>query len=105
MLYEDFGATQVAVFGSLAEQDWFSKTSDIDIVVWGLSCDSYLDALWKTRDFASEFKIDLVNFHSAKGRFRDRIQCQAVHIQKRAADYIEFSVNSHTSLTIRENIY
>ena len=24
MLYEDFGATQVAVFGSLAGQEWFS---------------------------------------------------------------------------------
>ena len=27
MLYEDFGATQVAVFGSLAGQKWFSKRS------------------------------------------------------------------------------
>ena len=48
MLYEDFSATQVAVFGSLAEQDGFSITSDIDIVVWGLSRDSYLDALWES---------------------------------------------------------
>ena len=34
-LYEDFGATQVAVFGSLAEPESFSKWSDIDIAVWG----------------------------------------------------------------------
>ena len=35
MLYEDFGATQVAVFGSLAEPKVFSKWSDIDIAVSG----------------------------------------------------------------------
>ncbi len=81
LLYEDFGATQVAVFGSLAEQDWFSKGSDIDIAVWGLPGDTYLDAVWETRNFSPEFKIDLVNFHSATGRFRARIQSQAVSIQ------------------------
>ena len=81
LLYEDFGATQVAVFGSLAEQDWFSKWSDIDIAVWGLPGDTYLDAVWETRNFSPEFKIDLVNFHSATGRFRARIQSQAVSIQ------------------------
>ena len=81
MLYKDFSATQVAVFGSLAGRDWFSKGSDIDIAVWGLLGDVYLDALWETRNFSREFKIDLVNFHSAKGRFRERIQSQAVPIQ------------------------
>ena len=78
MLYKDFGATQVAVFGSLAQQTWFSKSSDIDVVAWGFSGDTYLDALWETRNFSRTFKIDLVNFDSAKGRFRERIQDQAV---------------------------
>ena len=87
MLYEDFGATQVAVFGSLAGQKWFSKWSDIDIAVWGLPDDTYLDALWETRNFSPEFKIDLVNFHSAKGRFRERIQSQAIPIQQGETDY------------------
>ncbi len=87
MLYEDFGATQVAVFGSLAERDWFSKGSDIDIAVWGLSGDTYLDALWKTVGFSSEFKIDLVNFGETKGRFRKRLQTQAIFIQKEKIDF------------------
>ena len=34
LLYTDFGASQVAVFGSLAEPDAFSYWSDIDIAVW-----------------------------------------------------------------------
>ena len=82
MLYEDFGAARVAVFGSLAQGTCFSKSSDIDVVVWGLPGDTYLEALWEIRNFSREFKIDLVNFDSAKGRFRERIQSQAVSIQR-----------------------
>ena len=82
MLYEDFGATQVAVFGSLAEQDWFSKGSDIDIVAWGISSDKYFRAVAETIGFSQEFRIDLVCFEDCKGRFRERVQKQAVPIEK-----------------------
>ena len=99
MLYEDFGATQVAVFGSLAGQKWFSKGSDIDIAVWGLPGDTYLNALWETRNFSPEFKIDLVNFHSAKGRFRERIQSQAIRVQRGETD-----CSSQTIRTEREEM-
>lgn len=93
MLYAEFGARQVAVFGSLAEQCWFSKESDIDIVVWGLSSDKYLDALWQTVGFSQEFRIDLVDFSETTGRFRERIQNQAVYIQ-----------NDNTGVTTDNNI-
>ena len=82
MLYEDFGATQVAVFGSLAGRDWFSKESDIDIVVWGMPSDLYFRAVAQTIGFSQEFRIDLVNFDNCKGQFRERIQNQAVLIEK-----------------------
>ncbi len=99
MLYEDFGATQVAVFGSLTGQKWFSKGSDIDIAVWGLSGDTYLNALWEIRNFSPEFKIDLINFHSAKGRFRERIQSQAIPVQQGETD-----CSSQTIPTAREKM-
>ena len=82
MLYEDFGATQVAVFGSLAQQTWFSKSSDIDIAVWGMPPDLYFRAVAQTIGFSQEFRIDLVNFDNCKGQFRERVQNQAVPIQK-----------------------
>ena len=105
MLYEDFGATQVAVFGSLAEQKWFSKGSDIDIAVWGLPGDTYLDALWETRNFSPEFKIDLVNFHSAKGRFRDRIQSQAIPLQIGETALNKLTPNCQANHTKTEETY
>ncbi len=105
LLYEDFGAAQVAVFGSLAQQIWFSKSSDIDVVVWGLPGDTYLEALWETRNFSREFKIDLVNFDSAKGRFRERIQSQAVPVRRGETNYRRLIPKCQTSPTEREEIY
>ena len=83
-LYEDFGATQVAVFGSLAEPDAFSKWSDIDIAVWGLPNDKYFRASSIASDISGLFKVDLVDFESCKGVFRERIQSQLTPIKKGA---------------------
>ena len=81
LLYDEFGATQIAVFGSLAEPMWFTKWSDIDIAVWGLSEDGYLDALGKTLGFDPKFKIDLTKFENADVLFRERILQQARFIK------------------------
>ncbi|MDE0682119.1 MAG: hypothetical protein OXI63_04310 [Candidatus Poribacteria bacterium] len=91
MLYEDFGATQVAVFGSLAEADTFSKWSDIDIAVWGIPNDKYLRAASVTSDISGLFKVDLVDFDSCKGLFRQRIQSQLTPIKKGAIHKVDRS--------------
>ncbi len=83
LLYEQFGATQVAVFGSLTEPMWFTSKSDIDIAVSGLSHDMYDKAYSKIMNFDSEFKIDLINFDISQGIFRERVKYQGIPIQKR----------------------
>ena len=82
MLYEDFDATQVGVFGSLVEPDAFSKWSDIDIAVWGIPNDKYFRASSIASDISGLFKVDLVDFESCKGLFRERIQSQLIPIEK-----------------------
>ena len=82
MLYEDFSATQVAVFGSLAQQTWFSKSSDIDIAVWGIPSDKYFRAVWEAEDISRLFKLDMVDFENCKGLLRERIESQSVRIGK-----------------------
>ena len=82
LLYEQCGATQVAVFGSLTEPMWFTKGSDIDIAVSGLSHDAYDKARKKIMNFDSEFKIDIINFDMSKGLFRERVKYQAIPIEK-----------------------
>ena len=82
LLYEEFGATQVVVFGSLTEPMWFTKGSDIDIAVSGLSHKIYDKACVKIRYFDAEFIIDIINFDTSKGLFRERIKHQAIPIEK-----------------------
>lgn len=82
LLYEQFGATQVVVFGSLAEPIGFTNRSDIDIAVSGLSTDDYDKARRMVMDFKSGFKIDFINFDTSKGLFRERIKYQAILIEK-----------------------
>ena len=83
-LYKDFGATRVAVFGSLAEPKAFSKWSDIDIAVSGIPNDKYFRASSVTSDISGLFKVDLVDFKDCKGLFRERIQSQLIPIKKGA---------------------
>ena len=82
LLYEQFDAAQVAVFGSLTEPMWFTKGSDIDIAVSGLSNDAYDKARIAIMNFDSEFKIDIVNLDMSKGLFRERVKHQAIPIQR-----------------------
>ncbi len=84
VLYKDFDVTQVAVFGSLAEPESFSKWSDIDIAVWGIPNDKYFRASSIASDISGLFKVDLVDFESCKGIFRERIQSQLTPIEKGA---------------------
>lgn len=86
VLYRDFGATKVAVFGSLTEPKRFRQNSDIDILVWGVSYDKCLDALWETKGLDPEFKIDIINFKSVDRLFRDRILSKAIPIDKAGTD-------------------
>ena len=82
LLYDEFGATRVAVFGSLTEPIGFTKSSDIDIAVWGISDDTHSKANNKVMDMSTGFKIDLINFDMMKGYFRERVQQHAIPIQK-----------------------
>ena len=82
LLYEEFGATRVAVFGSLTEPIAFTNRSDIDIAVSGLSTDDYDKAWRRVMDFKSGFKIDFINFDTSKGHFRERIKHQAIPIER-----------------------
>ena len=82
LLYEEFGATQVVVFGSLTEPMWFMKGSDIDIAVSGLSGGAYDKAWTKIRHLDPEFTIDIINFDRSKGLFRERVKHQAIPIEK-----------------------
>ncbi len=109
LLYDEFSATQVAVFGSLAEPIGFSKSSDIDIAVWGLSDKTHSDAYWKIKGIDTGFKIDLINFDITKGLFRERVQQQVIPIKKGEQPTLWKTLYEHLQRqvfpTVEEEIY
>ena len=82
LLYDEFNASQVFVFGSLTEPMGFTKGSDIDIAVSGLSDDAYDKAYGKVVYFDALFKIDFINFDRLEGLFRERVKHQAIPIER-----------------------
>ncbi|MCC9078792.1 nucleotidyltransferase domain-containing protein [Litorilinea aerophila] len=60
LLKEQFGATRVVLFGSLAHGRWFSPTSDVDLAAWGLAPADFFTAVARLQDLAPGFEVDLV---------------------------------------------
>jgi predicted nucleotidyltransferase len=60
LLREQFGASRVMLFGSLAQGRSFSRWSDLDLAAWGLQPDDYFVAVARLHDLSPEFKVDLV---------------------------------------------
>ncbi len=106
VLYQDYGASKVAVFGSLAEREWFTENSDIDMVVSGLSHNRYLDALWEVDNLSRKFKIELIDFNLTKGLFRERIQEQSIYIKREETDIHKMVCEAYiTTLPEKGKVY
>ena len=74
LLYDQFQASRVVVFGSLIHELWFSPTSDIDLAAWGISSEDYFVAVAKLQEIAEDFKIDLVAMEHCKSPLREVIE-------------------------------
>ncbi len=80
LLKEQFGATRVVAFGSLAHEAWFNARSDIDLMAEGIPPEKFWRA-WSTLDqIADGFEIDLVASEEATGRLREMIEREGVEL-------------------------
>ncbi|MGE0083281.1 MAG: nucleotidyltransferase family protein [Desulfococcaceae bacterium] len=80
MLKKQFGARQVAVFGSLVHKDLFHQNSDVDLAVWGIKEKEYFRAVSCLMDLDSEISADLVMAEDAKPALGNRIQTEGIKI-------------------------
>lgn len=78
LLKEQFGATQVVVFGSTVHGHWFTATSDIDLAARGLAPDDYFTAVARLQDLSPEFKVDLVAVERCKAALCESIAREGV---------------------------
>ncbi len=76
VLKAEFGASQVAVFGSLLHPQRFHLRSDIDLAVWEVQ--RYFQAVSRLIDLDPEFEFDLVPFEDARPGIRLLIEQEGV---------------------------
>ncbi len=80
LLKEQFGATSVVAFGSLAYGAWFNARSDIDLMAEGIPPEKFWRA-WSALDqISGGFEIDLVASEEARGRLREMIEREGVEL-------------------------
>jgi predicted nucleotidyltransferase len=66
ILKSRFGARRVILFGSLADAEWFTPDSDVDLAVEGLAADAYWQAWRLTEEIIGDRTVDLVDIETAK---------------------------------------
>ena len=80
LLKEQFGATRVVAFGSLAHGAWFNARSDIDLMAEGIPPEKFWRA-WAALDHISGgFEIDLVAGEEVMRRWREVIERESVEL-------------------------
>ncbi len=80
ILKEQFGATRVAVFGSLAHEETFTLWSDVDIAAWGIRPEDTLRAMGAAWDLDSEIEVNLVDVNTARPSVRESIEREGVDL-------------------------
>ncbi len=80
LLREEFGATQILVFGSAVNADYFSAESDIDIAAWGIPIAQYLSAVLAVNEFHDDFKVDLLDPTLCRLTLQERIEEEGIEV-------------------------
>ena len=79
LLYEKYGVRKVYLFGSLNKPETFHGSSDIDLVVEGLTPHLYFKALAELwRQLPPGIELDLIPFKDADSELRERVVKEGV---------------------------
>jgi predicted nucleotidyltransferase len=80
LLKDQFGASRVVVYGSLAHGAWFNARSDIDLMVVGIPPDQFWRAWAALDQIAGGFEIELVVETELTESLRKVIQREGVEL-------------------------
>lgn len=76
ILYRDFGAKAVILFGSLARRGGFTPWSDIDLAAQGIPPARFYEAVGIVTGISVEFRIDLVDVESCAPSLQKKIETE-----------------------------
>lgn len=79
ILKNKYQINRVILFGSLAENKFYEH-SDIDLAVFGLNENNYLDVAEKACQIALPFKLDLIPIERASESLKRRIKLEGVDL-------------------------
>jgi uncharacterized protein len=66
LLEEQFKATRVVVFGSLARESGFTRWSDVDIAAWGIATEDKFRAIGAILDLDTPIAVNLVDVNTCR---------------------------------------
>lgn len=75
-----FGVRRVIVFGSLANADWFTPDSDVDLAVEGLAVDDFWKAWRLAEEIIADRPVDLIEIETAKESLLHAIQRYGIEL-------------------------
>ena len=78
LLKDDFGATRVVLFGSLAHPGRFTSWSDVDIAAWGIDPRDTLTAIGAIFDLDTEISVNLVDVNACKRHILAEIEREGI---------------------------
>ncbi len=80
LLKQQFGVTEVFLFGSLLQLESVHPDSDIDLAVWGLTIDRYCEAVGTLLCKTQDFSVDLIRLETAQSSLLTHVLNQGVKI-------------------------
>ncbi|HBG02463.1 MAG TPA: nucleotidyltransferase domain-containing protein [Firmicutes bacterium] len=80
ILKQDFGASKVAVFGSLTDLSAFTLWSDVDLAVWGVPESRFYAAVGAVTGLPSDFQIDVIDATDCRERLTKSIESEGVEL-------------------------
>lgn len=80
LLKDQYGATRVVLFGSLAHDEWFTPRSDIDIYAEGIPVDRFFRAESEAQNGSKGFKVDLVDPDECPPELLRQIQQEGIDL-------------------------
>ncbi len=80
ILYNEFNAKHVYLFGSLTNREQFHNHSDIDLAAWGIDEARYLTAVAAVTRQQATFLVDLVRLEEANERLQTEVRQHGIRL-------------------------
>ena len=80
LLREQYGATRVVVFGSLAQKGRFTPWSDVDIAAWGIRSEDTFQAMGAVMDLDSEIQVNLLDVETCRPSLLAAIEQEGIDL-------------------------